>query len=191
MFCLSFGTLKPGWSSWNMEAIEKNASIQWVLCKWSFVSIVFYISIIPHLNWIFSWKSSANSPKLVSQFEKIDVELWELKLETYVLSLDSQLLILSRIQDWLKAEAVSLPVHLRGTVGQLVNTLFYKFLVLTHFLYLITHMTNSHLVNVREAVLLLHIRRKQRTVHHQLPVPLLSASKLYWVLHHLQSWQDL
>ena len=161
------------------------------MCKWSFVSIVFYISIIPCLNWIFSWKSSANSPKLVSQFEKIDVELWELKLETYVLSLDSQLLILSRIQDWLKAEAVSLPVHLRGTVGQLVNTLFYKFLVLTHFLYLITHMTNSHLVNVREAVLLLHIRRKQRTVHHQLPVPLLSASKLYWVLHHLQSCQDL
>ena len=110
-----------------------------------------------------------------------------------MLSLDSQLLMvtLSRIQDWLKAEAVNLPVHLKGTVGQLVNTLFYKFLMLTHFLYLITHMTDSHLVNVREAVPLLHIRRKQRTVHHQLPVPLLSASKLYWVLHHLQSCQDL
>ena len=109
------------------------------------------------------------------------------------MSLDSQLLMvtLSRIQDWLKAETVNLPVHLRGTVGQRVNALFHRFLMLTYFLYLITHMTNSHLVNVREAVPLLHIRRKQRTVHHQLPVPLLSASKLYWVLHHLQSCQDL
>ena len=109
------------------------------------------------------------------------------------MSLDSQLLMvtLSRIQDLLKAEAVNLPVHLKGTVGQLVNTLFYKFLMLTHFLYFITLMADSHLVNVREAVPLLHIRRKQRTVHHQLPVPLLSASKLYWVLHHLQSCQDL
>ena len=52
------------------------------------------------------------------------------------MSLDSQLLMvtLSRIQDWLKTEAVNLPVHLRGTVGQRVNALFHRFLMLTHFL---------------------------------------------------------
>ena len=52
-----------------------------------------------------------------------------------MLSLDSQLLILSRIQDWLKAEAVNLPVHLRGTVGQLVNTLFFDTFPLSHYTY--------------------------------------------------------
>ena len=128
-----------------------------------------------------------NLRKLMLNYENI-IETWNLSVESRFSIINGNTF---KNPGLTKSWGCQLTSTLEGYCG---STCKHSILQISHvdtFPFFITHMTNSHLVNVREAVPLLHIRRKQRTVHHQLPVPLLSARKLYWVLHRLQSCQDL
>ena len=97
MFCLSFGTLKPGWSSWNMEAVEKKC-----LYSVGLVQMKLCVHCFLHLNYStfelnFFLEKFCKLPKTC--FSIWENWCWIMRIETWNLSVESQFSIINTFKN--------------------------------------------------------------------------------------------